>query len=121
MSKSTLYIFFGKDESEQYLYSFEKVDLNNEKIEIHDTGKYHMIFGTVVLYENNIYFFGGKNEKGITNTSIKFNPLNNTIESGIVNLVQPAFFHQSNLLKIGEKCYGNFSLEDNSFIKFNIN
>ena len=116
---SFLYIFFGIGENNEFLNSYERVDIFNNKIEIFNTGHYHMVNGTVVIYESYVYFFGGRTETGITNKTIKFNPATNRVMNTNVNLIEPASFHQNNLLKIGDNNYGNFSLEDNSFIKFN--
>jgi len=116
-----LYVFFGIDDNDNYIHSYEKIDLKKNKCELIKTGDYHLVGGTYIDFGDFIYIFGGKNEKGVTNNSIKFNLNSGTVEDGDVTLVEPALFHQGKLQKIGENTYGNFSLIDHSFIKFNFN
>ena len=116
-----LYVFFGIDDNDNYINSYEKIDLKENKSELINTGDYHLVGGTYIDFGDFIYIFGGKNEKGVTNKSIKFNLSDGKVEDGDVTLVEPALFHQGKLQKIGESTYGNFSLVDHSFIKFNFN
>ena len=116
-----LYVFFGFYENNQYLNSFEKINLDHNNSEIFSTGKYHMIYGTILRYDRIFYIFGGKNENGALNASLKFIPSTNKMERGSITLKAPYYFHQSNLLKIGENSYCNFSIGEKNIVKFNLN
>ena len=95
--------------------------MKKNKYEFILADNYHLIGGTYIDFGDFIYIFGGKNENGVTNNTIKFDVTNGKIEQLNVTLVEPAMFHQGNLQRIGENTYGNFSLIDQSFIKFNFN
>lgn len=123
VKESTLYVFFGKNMYENFENNFEKTNINGknnfvlcnaEDVNLEYSGVMETVRGEFI-------FFGGRNENGPTNTSIKFNPENNTFEKCNYLLKESCCFHESVLPSIGENCLGNFSLEKiGDFVKLNI-
>ena len=119
-----LYIFFGSDIYGGFVSSYEKTSLSGKSNfimynpEQNINLEYASTFETV---ENNILFFGGRNEKGPLKTCWKFNPSNQKFESSPYALSEPTSFHQCFLSEIGNNCFGYFSLENMNFVKINFN
>ena len=119
-----LYAFFGSDIYGGFVNSYEKTSLGGK-------GNFTMynpeetinleFASTFETVENNILFFGGRNEKGSLNTCRKFNPRNQSFEDSPYKLSEPSSFHQCFLSEIGDNCFGYFSLENNNFVKINFN
>ena len=83
--------------------------------------KYLEYSSTLETVENNILFFGGKNDKGPIKTCLKFDGNTQKFEECPYMLNEPSSFHQNFLNQIGENCFGYFSLENNNFVKINFN
>ena len=119
-----LYIFFGSDLYGGYVNTYEKTNINgNNNCILYNPDKlinleYASIFETV---EDCILFFGGKNEKGLIKTCLKFDIKNQKFEECPYLLNEPSSFHQNFLSQINENCFGYFSLENNNFVKINFN
>ena len=119
-----LYIFFGSDIYGGYVNSYEKTNLGGKSnfIMYNPTQKINLEYAsTFVTVENNILFFGGRNENGPLKNCWKFYPSNQSFEISPYSLNEPASFHQCFLSEIGNNCFGYFSLENMNFVKINFN
>ena len=119
-----LYIFFGSDIYGGYVNSYEKTNLGGKGsfILYNPTQKINLEYAsTFETVENNILFFGGKNENGSLKTCWKYNPSNQSFEISPYTLNEPTSFHQCFLSEIGNNCFGYFSLENLNFVKINFN
>ena len=119
-----LYVFFGSDIYGGFVNSYEKTNIAGKSNFVMYNPEqtinleYASTFETV---ENNILFFGGRNEKGPLRSCWKFNPTNQSFEESSYNLSEPSSFHQCFLSEIGVNCFGYFALENNNFVKLNFN
>ena len=119
-----LYIFFGSDLYGGYVSSYEKTNLggNGKFILYNPEQKINLEFAsTFETVDNNIMFFGGRNENGPLKTCWRFNVSNQNFESSPYSLNEPSSFHQCFLSEIGNNCFGYFSLENKDFVKLNFN
>ena len=119
-----LYIFFGSDIYGGYVNSYEKTNLGGKGnfVLYNPTQKINLEYAsTFETVENNILFFGGRNENGPLKTCWKYNPSNQSFEISPYSLNEPATFHQCFLSEIGNNCFGYFSLENMNFVKINFN
>ena len=124
-----LYSFFGIDENTQKTDNIQKLILNKykskwTKVEYKRNRCNLFVFGCGVaeIDDNNILFFGGMDENGIRDDTIKFDF--NKLEAYNTNykMEKKGFFKDSVLLKLSSKHFGNFSIEEkNPFLKISIN
>ena len=124
VKNNDLYVFFGSDLYGGYVSSYEKTNIggNSNFVMYNPKQKINLEYAsTFETVENNILFFGGRNEKGALNTCWKFNPNNQDFELSLYKLNEPTPFHQCFLSEIGENCFGYFSLENMNFVKINFN
>ena len=124
VKNNDLYVFFGSDLYGGYVSSYEKTNIggNSNFVMYNPKQKINLEYAsTFETVENNILFFGGRNEKGALNTCWKFNPNNQDFELSSYKLNEPTSFHQCFLSEIGENCFGYFSLENMNFVKINFN
>ena len=118
-----LYVFFGKDLYGGFVNSYEKTTAGGRGnfVMYNPPENINLIYSGLLLTKTNeIIFFGGRNENGSTNGSLKFDPSTNQFMKVPYQLKDKASFHQSVLPQIGENCFGNFSLDGlNNFTKIN--
>lgn len=124
-----LYSFNGQKEG-KYLDLLQRADLRgNEKLKWEqipiknpENLKINFIGCGVISYgTEDIYMFGGKSEKGITNQSIKFNFDEMEYNDAEVPLQQGQWFKDTNFIELGYQTFGQFSLTDyDNFLKINV-
>ena len=124
VTNNELYIFFGSDIYGGYVNSYERTNLNGKgKIILYNPNQViNLEYATTFETENNnIMFFGGRNENGPLKTCWRFNVNKQEFELSPYSLNEPTSFHQCFLSEIGVDCLGYFSLENKDFVKLNFN
>lgn len=119
-----LYSFFGLDSKDNYIDIIQRLNLRNDKgkwenVSYIRNGCDVKMYGCGInqLNENEIRFFGGKDEKDIRQTVIKFSFKGFRLEKTIDTMEEKAYFKDSKLIELDAFRLGNFSLEDlNSFL-----
>lgn len=123
-----IYSFFGKRQGDYVdfvqranlkldVLKWEKIDYNKaEDIDCNLIG-----CGIIPCGNTEIYFFGGKNERGPTNQSIIFNFETKQFSDAAVPLEQGQFFKDNRFIELGNQTFGQFSLtEYDNFLKINV-
>ena len=126
-----LYSFFGIDENIKKSDNIQKLSLKNPKAKWvkvnykrNKCNLYVYGCGIAKINENCILFLGGMDDDGIRDDAIQFDFNNLTAKKTNFLLEEKAYFKDSILLKLSQKDYGNFSIEEsNPFlkIKFQVN
>ena len=116
--KNYLYSFFGLNELNEPTDIIQRLNLNNpfgkwEDFQYIRNGLNCKFYGAGIIKvnEDEIYFMGGKDEKGIRNNVILFNFINKSFSQTHFALEEKVYFKESYLLKIKKDVYGNFSME----------
>ena len=116
--KNYLYSFFGLNELNEPTDIIQRLNLNNpfgkwEDFQYIRNGLNCKFYGAGIIKvnEDEIYFMGGKDEKGIRNNVILFNFINKSFSQTHFALEEKVYFKESFLLKIKKDVYGNFSME----------
>ena len=126
-----LYSFFGIDENIKKSDNIQKLNIKNPR------GKWQKVnykrnkcnlcvygCGIAKINENCVLFLGGMDDNGIRDDAIQFDFSNLTAKKTDFLLEEKAYFKDSILLRLSQKDFGNFSIEDtNPFlkIKFQVN
>ena len=126
-----LYSFFGIDEHIKKSDNIQKLNIKNPR------GKWQKVnykrnkcnlcvygCGIAKINENCVLFLGGMDDNGIRDDAIQFDFSNLTAKKTDFLLEEKAYFKDSILLRLSQKDFGNFSIEDtNPFlkIKFQVN
>ena len=126
-----LYSFFGIDENIKKSDNVQKLNLKNNKAKwqkvIYKKNKCNLCVygcGIAKINENCVLFLGGMDDNGIRDDAIQFDFNTLTAKKTDFLLEEKAYFKDSILLKLSQKDFGNFSIEDsNPFlkIKFQVN
>ena len=126
-----LYSFFGIDENIKKTDNIQKLNLKNAKSKWqkvnYKRNKCNLCVygcGIAKINENCILFLGGMDDNGIRDDAIQFDFSNLTAKKTDFLLEEKAYFKDSILLRLSQKDFGNFSIEDtNPFlkIKFQVN
>ena len=122
-----LYSFFGIDENIKKCDNIQKLNLKNPKakwIKVnYKRNKCNLnVYGCGIakINENCVLFLGGMDDNGIRDDAIQFDFSTLTAKKTDFLLEEKAYFKDSILLKLSQKDFGNFSIEDsNPFLKIN--
>lgn len=118
--KNFLYSFFGKKNG-KFVDFLQRVNLNTanlkwEKVPFKLENKYMNIKLTnsaiIPFGDNEIFFFGGKNEKGITKEVISFDFENKEFKNTDIVLDEAHYFNNSQFNKIASNVYSTFSTNE---------
>ncbi len=120
-----LYSFFGIDENIRKTDNAQKLNLKNSRGKwtrlIYKRNDCNLsVYGCGIAKNNDncIIFLGGMDDSGIRKDAIKFDFSNLTATKTDYQLKVKAYFKDSVLLKLNQKTYGNFSIEEhNPFLK----
>ena len=124
-----LYSFFGIDENIRKTDNAQKLNLKNSRGKwtrlIYKRNDCNLsVYGCGIAKNNDncIIFLGGMDDSGIRKDAIKFDFSNLTATKTDYQLKVKAYFKDSVLLKLNQKTYGNFSIEEhNPFLKIKFN
>ena len=122
-----LYSFFGIDENIKKSDNIQKLNLKNPKAKWqkvnYKRNKCNLNLygcGIAKINENCVLFLGGMDDNGIRDDAIQFDFSTLTAKKTDFLLEEKAYFKDSILLKLSQKDFGNFSIEDNNpFLKIN--
>ena len=122
-----LYSFFGIDENIKKCDNIQKLNLKNPKAKwqkvTYKRNKCNLnVYGCGIakINENSVLFLGGMDDNGIRDDAIQFDFSTLTAKKTDFLLEEKAYFKDSILLKLSQKDFGNFSIEDsNPFLKIN--
>ena len=122
-----LYSFFGIDENIKKCDNIQKLNLKNPKAKWqkvnYKRNKCNLnVYGCGIakINENCVLFLGGMDDNGIRDDAIQFDFSTLTAKKTDFLLEEKAYFKDSILLKLSQKDFGNFSIEDtNPFLKIN--
>ena len=114
-----IYSFFGIDEDNNLFDKIQRKNLNKlnykwEPVNVKTNNLDLKMYGAgIIKYdEDNIIFLGGRDNKGLRKTAIKFNFIDFSFEETEFELEEKAYFKNSLITKIDDNNYGNFSLEE---------
>ena len=114
-----IYSFFGIDEDNNIFDKIQRKNLNKlnykwEPINVKTNNIDLKMYGAgIIKYdEDNIIFLGGRDNKGLRKTAIKFNFIDFSFEETEFELEEKAYFKNSLITKINDNNYGIFSLEE---------
>ena len=114
-----IYSFFGIDEDNNLFDKIQRKNLNKlnykwEPVNVKTNNLDLKMYGAgIIKYDDdNIIFLGGRDNKGLRKTAIKFNFIDFSFEETEFELEEKAYFKNSLITKIDDNNYGNFSLEE---------
>ena len=126
-----LYSFFGIDENIKKTDNIQKLNLRNnrakwQKVNYKRNKCNLCVFGCGIakINENCVLFLGGMDDNGIRDEAIQFDFSNLSAKKTEFLLEEKAYFKDSVLLRLSQKDFGNFSIEDSHpflKIKFQVN
>lgn len=129
-----LYSFFGR-KNQSFVSFVQRVNLKDLKFASEKSFKWERIpfkkineinielsnAGVIPCGANEIYFFGGLNENGISNESIIYNFETREFSNAHLPLEQGQFFQDSKFIELAKQSFGQFSLtEADNFLKINV-
>ena len=126
-----LYSFFGIDENIKKTDNIQKLNLRNNKSKWqkvnYKRNKCNLcVFGCGIakINDNCVLFLGGMDDNGIRDEAIQFDFSNLSAKKTEFLLEEKAYFKDSVLLRLSQKDFGNFSIEESHpflKIKFQVN